>query len=174
MIPDPKKHLIGYGRIDTATGMVHGHIRWPRGTVPTPYGCRWCGAQQGAHGLRFMPRRGLHRWERPTEAQIKARMLARRAARKAVCRCPVGDESRPFAPVVDPYMCEAANCHGYFSELDPFGGGPVQGHDAKVSRTCGCGWTTTVWHVADGSAEAELHGHVVSVHGGAHPMGVAQ
>lgn len=80
--PDPTKHLQGYGRRDAVTGMVHGHIRWPNGTAPTPFGCRWCGTEQGGHGRWWMPGKGLHRWEQPTEAQIKARMLARRAARK--------------------------------------------------------------------------------------------
>jgi hypothetical protein len=80
----------------------------------------------------------------------------------AKCRC---DE-----PDADPYECEADDCTGEFSELNPFGGGPVQGHDAKVSRTCEtCGWKTSVWHVADGSAEEELHGHSVRVHGGVAP-----
>lgn len=75
------------------------------------------------------------------------------------CRC---DE-----PDADPYECEAEDCGGYFSELNPFGGGPVPGHDAKVSRACGqCDYRTSVWHVDDGSAEEELHGHVVRVHGG--------
>jgi hypothetical protein len=111
--PDPKKHSVGYGRQDPATGMVHGYIRWPHGTVPTPFGCRWCGRPQGFHGWLFMPRRGLHLWERPTEVQIKARMLARRNARKAVCRCPDPMEygaPQPFAPVVDPWKCEADDC----------------------------------------------------------------
>lgn len=80
----------------------------------------------------------------------------------AKCRC---DE-----PDADPYACEAEDCTGEFSELNPFGGGPVQGHDAKVSRTCRCGWHTSEWHVADGSAEEELHGHVTSVHGGVYPQ----
>ncbi|MFJ8538104.1 hypothetical protein [Streptomyces sp. NPDC093591] len=79
------------------------------------------------------------------------------------CRC---DE-----PDADPYACEAEDCTHEFSELNPFGGGsgPVEGKDAKVSRTCGCGWTTSVWHVDDGSAEEELHGHVTRVHGGTYP-----
>lgn len=168
-LPDPKKHLIGYGRIDAATGMVHGYVRWPHGTFPTPYGCRWCGTEMGRHGSLFMPRRGFHRWEQPTQAQIKARMLARRAAWKAVCRCPLDDEWRPFAPVFDPYRCEASDCHGYTSETDPFGmGRSVHEPSAEVSRKCGhCGWRTSVWHVDDGSAEVELHRHVVRVHGGA-------
>lgn len=169
--PDPKKHNVGYGRQDPATGMVHGYIRWPHGTVPTPFGCRWCGRERGSHGWLFMPRRGLHNWERPTERQIKARMVARRVARKAVCRCPLDDEWRPFAPVFDPYMCEASDCHGYRSEEHPFGYvRSVHAPSAEVSRKCGrCDYRTSVWHVDDGSAEEELHGHVVRVHGGITP-----
>lgn len=78
------------------------------------------------------------------------------------CRC--------HEPDSDPYACEAEpeDCLGEFSELNPFGSGagPVHGHDAKVSRACGqCEYRTSLWHVDDGSAEEELHGHVVSVHG---------
>jgi hypothetical protein len=80
---DSTKHLQGYGRRDTVTGMLHGHIRWPNGSAPTPFGCRWCGTEQGGHGRRWMAGRGMHGWEQPTQEQIKARMLARRAARKA-------------------------------------------------------------------------------------------
>jgi hypothetical protein len=170
---DSTKHLLGYGRRDTATGMLHGHIRWPEGTAPTPFGCRWCGTEEGGHGRRWIPGKGLHAWEQPTERQIKARMLARRNARKDVCRCPLDDEWRPFAPVFDPYMCEASDCHGYRSEEDPFGGGSysrsVHTPSAEVFRVCTCGWRTTVWHVDDGSAEEELHGHVTREHGGVYP-----
>ncbi|WP_406156883.1 hypothetical protein [Streptomyces canus] len=177
--PDPTKHLLGYGHRDAVTGMLHGHIRFPDGSVPTPFGCRWCGTEQGGHGGRWMPGKGVHRWEQPTQAQIKARMLARRNARKDVCRCPQDDEWRPFAPVFDPYMCEASDCHGYRSEEDPFGGGlysrSVRTRSAEVSRPCGqCKFRTSVWHVDDGSAEEELHGHVTRVHGGMYPAGVAQ
>ena len=79
----------------------------------------------------------------------------------AVCRC---DE-----PDADPYACEADDCTGEFSELNPFASsaGPVHGHDAEVSRPCGqCEFRTTVWHVDDGSAEEELHRHVVRAHDG--------
>ena len=166
---DPTKHLLGYGRRDAATGMLHGHIRWPNGSAPTPFGCRWCGIEQGGHGRRWMPGKGMHGWERPTERQILARMTARRNARKDVCRCPQGDDYRPFAPVFDPYMCEASDCHGYRSEEDPFGGGSYQrsvhAPSAEVSRRCRqCEFHTTVWHVDDGSAEEELHRHVVRSH----------
>jgi hypothetical protein len=83
MILDPTKHLLGYGRRDAATGMLHGQIRWPHGTTPPPSGCRWCGRDQYNHGCWYVPRRGFHTWVQPTQAQIKARMLARRNARKA-------------------------------------------------------------------------------------------
>ena len=173
MTTDPTKHLLGYGRRDAATGMLHGHIRWPNGTTPTPNGCRWCGIGERTHpfGPTWLPGRGFHLWEQPTQAQIKARMVARRNARKDVCRCPLDDDYRPFAPVFDPYMCEASDCHGYRSEEDPFGGGSywrsVHTPSAAVSRPCGqCEFRTSLWHVDDGSAEEELHRHVVRVHGG--------
>lgn len=165
-------HPTGLLYRDCDTGMAHGNVRWPEGQPPVPYGCRWCGIEQRVHGRRSLRGRSSHRWERPTERQIKARMVARRNVRKAVCRCPLDDEWRPFAPVFDPYMCEASDCHGYRSEENPFGFGPVAGWDAKVSRVCGCGWRTSSWHVDDGSAEAELRGHVVRVHGGPELGGV--
>lgn len=109
-----------------------------------------------------MPCKGVHCWEQPTQAQIKARMVARQKARKAACRC---DE-----PDADPYACEAEpeDCSGEFSELNPFGGSrPTYTVSAEVSRPCGqCSYRTSVWHVDDGSAEEELHRHVVRVHGG--------
>lgn len=76
-------HPSGFCERDCDTGMAHGHIRWAHGYTPTPFGCRWCGGEQRGHGRRWLPGRGYHEWERPTQAQIKARMLARRAARKA-------------------------------------------------------------------------------------------
>lgn len=82
MTADPTKHLVGYGRRDAATGMLHGQVRWPHGTTPAPSGCRWCGREQYNHGCWYVPRRGFHGWVQPTQAQIKARMLARRNARK--------------------------------------------------------------------------------------------
>jgi hypothetical protein len=78
---DPTKHLQGYGRRHAEGGMLHGHIRWPQGTAPTPSGCRWCGTVQRHHGRRRLPGRGMHSWEAPTERQMLARMRARRAAR---------------------------------------------------------------------------------------------
>lgn len=80
-----------------------------------------------------------------------------------VCQC---DQ-----PDADPYECEADDCTGYFSELNPFAGAPrsVNERSAGVSRACPvCDWRTSVWHVDDGSAEAELHGHVQVVHGGSY------
>lgn len=109
--PDPTKHARGYGRRDAATGMLRGHIRWPDGRPPSPFGCRWCGIAQGwAHCRLWIPGRGFHGWVQPTQAQILARMVARRAARKAVCRCVEPWEQRKFGPVVDPWKCEAEHC----------------------------------------------------------------
>lgn len=112
---DPTKHRLGYGRRDAATGMLHGLIRWPDGTTPTPNGCRWCGIGERTHpfGPTWLPGRGFHVWEQPTQAQIKARMVARRNTRKDVCRCPDPMEygvPQPLAPVVDPWKCEADDC----------------------------------------------------------------
>lgn len=83
---------------------------------------------------------------------------------RVVCRC--GE------PGADPYACEAEpqDCTGHFPELDPFAGArPVNEPSAEVSRKClVCGWRTSIWHVDDGSADAELHDHVGRVHGGRH------
>jgi len=48
---------------------------------PNPFGCRWCGLPD-PHGQYYTRSVGMHSWERPTNAQIKARMRARRANRK--------------------------------------------------------------------------------------------
>ena len=100
------KHHEGYGRRDERTGMVRGLIRWPDGNPPNPSGCRWCGADEYGHFRRFLPRRGFHAWKAPTQAQILARMRARRRARG--CRC--------HLPWVDPYRCDADDC----SALSPW------------------------------------------------------
>src|SRR5690242_4345461 len=46
-----------------------------------PYGCAICGDSQDHHGSQWHPLPGLHQWARPTDAQILARMKARRDAR---------------------------------------------------------------------------------------------
>ena len=68
---------------DEATNMRRGVIRWPHGTSPTPFGCRWCGRQRGAHANLWVPSVRWHTWVRPTDAQILARMRARRKIRNA-------------------------------------------------------------------------------------------
>lgn len=45
--------------------------------IESPYGCRWCGKEK-PHGWVYSASQGYHQWAAPTEAQIKARMLARR------------------------------------------------------------------------------------------------
>lgn len=48
---------------------------------PTPYSCRWCGIAQQRHGRRWVQSQGVHGWEKPTSAQMLARMKARRTDR---------------------------------------------------------------------------------------------
>lgn len=62
-------------------GLHHGPVRHPDGTPPLPFGCRWCGIHPAEHRARRTAAAGLHTWERPTRAQVLARMRARRAAR---------------------------------------------------------------------------------------------
>lgn len=49
-------------------------------TPPNPAACRWCGIDQRDHMQRWKPPVGWHQHEAPTQAQIKARMLARRTS----------------------------------------------------------------------------------------------
>jgi hypothetical protein len=46
-----------------------------------PSGCRYCGIPARVHAQQWKASVGWHKWVLPTQAQIKARMLARRAAR---------------------------------------------------------------------------------------------
>lgn len=52
-----------------------------RERVSEPYGCRYCGEKQAHHGRQYLGGVGMHSWEKPTDEQVKGRMLARRAAR---------------------------------------------------------------------------------------------
>ena len=51
-------------------------------TTPAPMGCQHCGIGQRGHGIQYGAA-GRHTWTQPTQQQIKTRMLARRATRKA-------------------------------------------------------------------------------------------
>lgn len=53
-----------------------------RERVSEPNGCTHCGTPQRFHGRRYVIGVGMHGWERPTDEQVKTRMLARRAARQ--------------------------------------------------------------------------------------------
>ena len=48
----------------------------------TPFACRWCGIPQREHFQQWKKPVGWHVWTAPTQAQIKARMLARQAQRR--------------------------------------------------------------------------------------------
>ncbi|MFF8997083.1 hypothetical protein ACF1GW_30885 [Streptomyces achromogenes] len=52
-----------------------------RERVSEPGGCTHCGVTKRGHGRRYISGVGMHAWERPTDEQVKDRMLARRAAR---------------------------------------------------------------------------------------------
>ncbi|MFF7851872.1 hypothetical protein ACFZDF_30435 [Streptomyces sp. NPDC007910] len=52
--------------------------------VAVPSSCRWCGVEQDKHGGRWKTPIGWHRYVPPTQALIKARMIARRQARTEV------------------------------------------------------------------------------------------
>ncbi|MFB6934529.1 hypothetical protein [Streptomyces chartreusis] len=72
------------GLLAEATLKMHGARRERdliRERVSEPYGCTYCGVAQRSHGRRYLGSVGVHAWERPTDEQVKDRMLARRAAR---------------------------------------------------------------------------------------------
>jgi hypothetical protein len=50
--------------------------------LPNPMGCARCGIDRRGHAIQTGAD-GSHTWQKPTEDQIKARMLFRRAARSA-------------------------------------------------------------------------------------------
>lgn len=49
---------------------------------PNPMGFRLCGIDQRGHGIQAGSD-GSHTWERPTQKQVKERMLTRRAAQNS-------------------------------------------------------------------------------------------
>lgn len=51
-----------------------------RERVSEPFGCAHCGVAKRYHGRRYISSVEMHSWERPADEQVKARMLARRAA----------------------------------------------------------------------------------------------
>jgi hypothetical protein len=53
-----------------------------RERVSEPFGCKYCGEAKRFHGRRYLSGMdAAHSWERPSDEQVKDRMLARRAAR---------------------------------------------------------------------------------------------
>lgn len=49
--------------------------------IMEPSACTWCGIAKRGHGRQYADAVGYHAWEMPTDAQIKARMQARRLVR---------------------------------------------------------------------------------------------
>ncbi|WP_406444428.1 hypothetical protein OHB14_36415 [Streptomyces sp. NBC_01613] len=64
-----------------------------RERVSEPYGCKHCGTEKRSHGRRYVLSAGVHSWERPSDEQVKARMLARRVARSPLPRIPELDQA---------------------------------------------------------------------------------
>lgn len=62
-----------------------------------PSACRWCGIAQRGHGRQFADAAGWHAWVLPTNAQVLARMQARRlaltVARVGALPMPVGPQA---------------------------------------------------------------------------------
>ncbi|ACU71894.1 hypothetical protein Caci_2985 [Catenulispora acidiphila DSM 44928] len=44
-----------------------------------PMGCRWCGIARSQHARQWTEAAGWHAWEKPTNGQIKTRMVERHA-----------------------------------------------------------------------------------------------
>jgi hypothetical protein len=63
-----------------------------RERVSEPNGCAHCGAAKRSHGRRYISGVGGHAWERPSDEQVKARMLARRVARSPLPATPELDQ----------------------------------------------------------------------------------
>jgi hypothetical protein len=63
-----------------------------RERVSEPFGCTYCGIAQRSHGRQWIASAGVHAWERPSDEQVKARMLARRVARSPLPATPELDQ----------------------------------------------------------------------------------
>lgn len=95
-------------QVDPATGLRHGVIRHPHGSVPNLDGCRWCGVPYFGHnGTRWAASHGMHEWEPPTEAQTIARQTARgRLAIEAAARRPACCKAMNHNSVGGEVFCE--------------------------------------------------------------------
>lgn len=105
---------------DAATGLRRGPVRWPDGTPPPPFGCRRCGHDPATHGDH------THPWERPTNAQVLARMKARRRARA---------EERRLAHVYVAF-CRAAGIFSGLTSEEPVVCGQMNHDSAGNERLC--------------------------------------
>lgn len=64
--------------LDPVTGLRRSEIRHPDGCPPDPGGCRWCGRLPSVHwgAVRGVVCCKCEEWAPPTDAQIRARILA--------------------------------------------------------------------------------------------------
>ncbi|MFE0808158.1 hypothetical protein ACFW34_11830 [Streptomyces sp. NPDC058848] len=87
------QHELREARFDAACARRERDVIRER--VSEPYGCAHCGVTKRSHGRRYVSGAGMHGWERPSEEQVKDRMLARRAA-----RVPVVPELQSYPPAL--------------------------------------------------------------------------
>ena len=77
-----------------------------------PNGCHHCGINQRDHMQRWTKPAGWHQWTPPTDAQILARMRARRTARltapKPKYHATTGWDPAPDGESADPYCADCA------------------------------------------------------------------
>ncbi|MEU3529406.1 hypothetical protein AB0E62_37135 [Streptomyces sp. NPDC038707] len=72
---------IGQAQAKNDAAQARRELALIRERVSEPFGCTHCGVTKRGHGRRYISGVGMHAWERPTDEQVKDRMLARRAAR---------------------------------------------------------------------------------------------
>lgn len=90
-----------------------------------PMGCGLCGIDQRGHAIQ-VGADGSHAWTRPTEQQVKDRMLARRADQVASVADAPEDElvcrAGQYSSVLDSYngraLCGCLDCIEYVADRE--------------------------------------------------------
>lgn len=118
--------------------------------LPAPFGCRWCGIEKRPHCQQWKAPVGWHKWERPTDEQIKERMLARRASRALD---PVAVEMQRIgsaaAAGLDADLSGAAD--GDVSAREPLSADRLAEYAALAEAATPGPWCTDAWEIYQGS-----------------------
>jgi hypothetical protein len=118
--------------------------------VVEPSACTWCGIARRGHGRQFADAAGWHEWERPSDAQVLARMKARRlaltVARVGALPVPVGPEAQPELALPWAHEMPDGDLSGFLDDLvsaalnrwrtDPDGPVPDRVTLADIERVC--------------------------------------